>query len=355
VGGRPPGAYDAAAAAERAYASVVGTDDGLRTMVEACSAWPPGARRWPRLDDLVAAARWDAVEALLEGLAATAAPVTAPSDLAEQLGPWLAASRAAGAAGVLACRVLRDGAGEGDLADDRIDDLLAARRELEAEFADVARGAVLALVDAALEHLGVTPVHSLGDGATVSVLSGVNPAPGDRELVEFLSGAGMRARLGDDPGADLLIVTRTAAEEVARAAAARPVPLLAWGHLVPLGMASASAVPLSLDSIHVSATGHPAAADLDGGVVVYRGRSKLTVSDPPADAAIVARDPESGRAAIAVLPAGSRLVDGTAAPAPRATFFLAADGFAPWLVTPEARALLLAIARHLLSSRPAGG
>ena len=158
----------------------------------------------------------------------------------------------------------------------------------------------------------------------------------------------MRARLGDAPDADLLIVTRAASEEAARAAAGRPVPLLAWGHLVPLGMASASAVPLSLDRIHISAAEHPAAAGLDGEVVVYRGRSKLTLADPPEDAAVVAHDPESGRAVIGVTPAGSRLADGSVAPAARATFFLSTDGFAPWLVTAEARALLLATVRELL-------
>ena len=156
-----------------------------------------------------------------------------PADLAEQLGPWIAAARAAGAAGVLACRVLRADGGTDRpgwrRAGDRIDDLLAARRDLEAEFADVARGAVLALVDAALERLGVSSARSRGDGAIVAVLSGGNPAPGDRELVEFLGGAGMRAHLGDDPDADLLIVTRTARRRARGAAATRAVPLLGLG------------------------------------------------------------------------------------------------------------------------------
>ena len=81
---------------------------------------------------------------------------------------------------------------------------------------------------------------------------------------------------------------------------------------------------------------------------MYRGRSKLTVADPAETADVVARDPESGRAVIGLTPAGARLPDGTVAPAARAIFFLAADGFAPWLVTPEARSLLLATVRELL-------
>lgn len=341
-----PAGYDAAAAADRAHAAVIGDDPGLRSLVAACSAWPPGAPRWPELDAAVDAERWDAAGALLSELADTHAATSVPPDLAEQLEPWIVAARAAGTAGALACRVLAapDIHAAGDASA-----LLDARRELESEYADVARGAVLALVDAALERLGVAAHRTHGDGSLVAVLSGPNPTPGDRELVEFLGRSGMRAHLGDDPNADLVIVTRAAPEEVARAAASRPVPLLAWGHLVPLGLASAAAVPLSLDRIHIFAAEHPAAAGLDGEVVVYRGRSKLTVADPPADADVVARDPESGRVVIGITPAGSPLADGTPAPAGRATFFLAADGFAPWLVTPEARDLLLATLRALLS------
>ena len=294
----------------------------------------------------------DRRKVLLARLASTTGSASTPADLVAQLGPWIAAARAAGAAGVLACRVLRAGDGDTDRGAhaDTTAALLAARRDLEAEFADVARGAVLALVDSALELLGGSAARSRGDGAVVAVLSGGNPAPGDRELVEFLGGAGMRAHLGDHPDADLLIVTRTAPEGSARAASTRAVPLLAWGHLVPLGMASASSVPLSLDRVHITAAQHPAAAGLDGEVVVYRGRSKLTVADPPEDATVVARDAESGRAVIGLTPAGSRLTDGSTAPAARATFFLATDGFAPWLVTPDARALLLATVRELLAA-----
>ena len=339
-----PAAYWPAAAASRAYAAVAGPHDGLRALVDACSAWPPGAPRWPRLDALVAAHRWNKAGALLAELADTHPGAETPAELVAQLTPWIAAARAAGAAGVLACRVL----GGEETPASALDRLLSARRTLEAEFADVARGSVLALVDTALERLGVAPHRPQGEGARIAVLTGENPAPGDRELVEFLGGAGMRAHLGDDPDADLIIVTRQAPEEVARAAAARPVPLLAWAHLVPLGLASATAVPLSLDRIRIADPAHPVAAGLSGEVVVYRGRSKLTVGDPPEEAAIVAREPESGRAVIGVTAGGARMADGSVAPAARATFFLSADGFAPWLVTAEARSLLLATVRELL-------
>lgn len=353
-----PARYDPAAAAERAYATVVGADDGLRALVEACSAWPPSAPRWPGLGVAVEAGRWEEAEALLTRLAATRPGDSVPADLVEQLAPWTAAARAAGAAGALACRVLAgtaddgtpiDGATAEDAAmEDAAPALLAARRELEAEYADVARAAVLSLIDAALDRLGVSHPRVRGEGALISVLSGTNPAPGDRELVEFLAASGMRAHLGDHPEADLLIVTRNASVEAARAAASRPVPILGWGHLVPLGLASAVSVPLALDRIHIPDTGHHAAAGLVGEVVVYRGRSKLTVVDPPHSATVIAHEPESGRAVIAITPAGSPLADGTLAPAARATFFLSTDGFAPWLVTPEARSLLLATIQELL-------
>jgi hypothetical protein len=354
-----PAGYDSVAAAHRAYATVVGADDGLRALVEACSAWPPSAPRWPSLAAAVEAGRWEEAEALLGRLAATHAGDSVPADLVEQLRPWVAAARAAGSAGARACRVLARIADDDTSADDALVDdaakddaapaLLAARRELEAEYADVARAAVLSLIDAALDRLGASHPHARGEGALISVLSGTNPAPGDRELVEFLAGSGMRAHLGSHPDADLHIVTRSAPPEAARAAADRPVPLLGWGHLVTLGLATSESVPLALDRIHIPDTGHHAAAGLVGEVVVYRGRSKLTVVDPPHSATVIARDPESGRAVIAVTPAGSPLADGTAAPASRATFFLATDGFAPWLVTPEARSLLLATIQELLT------
>jgi hypothetical protein len=341
-----PDHYNPDAAADRAYAAVAGPHPGLRSLVAACSSWPPSAPRWPELDDAVDAGRWREAERLLAGLAASEGGEGTPADLAAQLAPWISAARAAGVAGVLACRVLAG-------ADASADELLAARRALEAEYADVARATVLYLLDSALDRIGVPPRRPRSSGAVVAVLTGANPAPGDRELVEFLGGAGMRAHLGDDidalPPADLIVVTRTATEEAAHVASSAPVPLLAWGHLVPLGLAAASAVPLSLDRIRIADATHPAAAGLDGEVVVYRGRSKLTVVDPPDTAEVVARDPESGRAVIGLTPAGARLADGSTAPAARATFFLAADGFAPWLVTPDARALLLATVRELLS------
>jgi hypothetical protein len=228
--------------------------------------------------------------------------------------------------------------------------LLDARRELEAEFADVARTAILALVDRAVADLGGAPTghRPAADGALVAIVTGSNPAPGDRELAEFLGAAGYRAVVGDHPDARLVIVTRAATEEAARAAASRPVPVLAWAHLVAMGLADASAVPLSVDRIAIADADHPAAAGLAGSVTVYRGRSKLTWAEPSGAAAVIAREPESGRAVISLTPAGAPLADGSTAPAPRATFFLSTDGFAPWLVTAEARALLLATVRELL-------
>lgn len=364
-----PAAYDPHRAAQRAIELVAPDAPGLRTLIAACSAWPPGAARWPELDDTIAAADHAGSERLLTALAATDAR-GAEADLAAQLAPWVASARAAGAAGELACRVLR-----GERRPSLADELLAARRHLESHYADVARTAVLALVDAALGAVGAvgagrpgagpdaervhpTSVDVTGsDGALggneVTILTGANPAPGDRELAEFLGAAGLRCTvrltLPEDVHPDLVMVTRAANETDAVAAAKRPIPLIAWGHLVALGLATREAVPLSLASVQIADPAHPAADGLTGTVPVYRGPSKLTWATTGAEAAVVARDPESTHPVIAHYAAGAALTDGTAAPAPRATLFLASDGFAPWLVTPEARTLVLATVRAALA------
>lgn len=353
---KDPSAYDARESARRALSAVAPDAPGLRALVDACSAWPPDAPRWPALDAAIAAGNTGRTEAarLLAALAATDARGASP-DLAAQLAPWVASARAAGAAGVLACRVLdgERGPGRDEVRDALADDLLAARRELESHYADVARGAALTLVDDALAALGAAPAaERVASGAEVTILTGENPAPGDRELAEFLGSAGLRCTirvtLPDDVHPELVVVTTSAREADAVSASRRPIALVAWGHLVALGLATRAAVPLSVSSVEIADAARPAADGLTGAVPVYRGPSKLTWSLPGEEAAVVARDPESAHPAIAHYRPGAMLADGTTAPALRATLFLASDGFAPWLVTPEGRGLVLATVRAAL-------
>lgn len=375
-----PAAYDPQAAAERAYRLVTGGADGLRALVAASSSWPPSAPPSAELAALLARAlpdgpqgagdagdqgdhrgaldALDAFDALAEWMRALADTTAAgaPADLAETLRPWIDAARAAGEAGVLACRALSadPGSAEPGLGEE----LLAARSRSEAEYANVVRGPLTALLDAASAHLGLvqTPGATGGAGGAsatgrIQLLSGPNPLPGDRELAEALGAAGHAVTIAptapaDDDGAGLVIVTRGADEEQAVAAGRLAVPLIAWGHLVALGLATESAVPLSLDTIDIVEPAHPAAAGLTGRVHVYRGPSKLTWGEPGPDAMVVARETESAHPVIAVYPAGSRLADGGTAAAARATVFLSTDGFAPWLLTEEARSIVL----HLVTA-----
>ena len=346
-----PDGYDPQDASARAYERVTGGAPGLHTLVEACSSWPPSAPRWPALSDAVAEGRYHDAEALLARLTQTSSDGV-DEDLAAQLEPWVDAAQASGSAGAMACRVL---AFDGDPTEfASLDELLKARRTMEGEFADVVRDDVLGLLDDAIVLLGGEPSHPhTPHGAAVSIYSGPNPAPGDRELAEFLRGSGMHVHFGHDEAADLVIVTRSASEDLIVEASRLSIPVLAWGHLVPLGLASASLVPLSVDRIEIVDPRHAAASAMAGEVVVYRGRSKLTVCVPGEGAHVVAREPQSGDAAITITPRGAALANGKPAPAARGTFYLAADGFAPWLVTESTRALLYATIGALLDAEDA--
>lgn len=342
-----PEQYDAQDAAARAYERVTGGAPGLRSLVEACSSWPPSAPRWAALSDAVAESRYEDAESLLARLAQTSASGV-DEDLAVQLAPWIDAAQASGAAGAMACRVLAFDGDPSEVAS--LEDLLKARGTMEGEFADVVRDDVLSLLDDAIVVLGGEPSHPhTPHGAAVSIYSGSNPAPGDRELAEFLRGSGMHVHFGHEEAADLVIVTRSASEELIVEASRLAIPVLAWGHLVPLGLAPASRVLLSVDRIEIVDHRHPAASAMAGEVVVYRGRAKVTVSEPGEGAHVVAREPQSGDAAITITPPGAPLANGSPAPAARGTFYLAADGFAPWLVTESTRALLYATIGALLN------
>ncbi|MCX7522828.1 protein O-GlcNAcase [Microbacterium sp. STN6] len=362
-----PASYDADAAAARALTTVAGpAAHALAPLVAVCSAWPPSAPQSPRFTQLIAAALAGGEPELAELESAFAAlsaanADAAPAPLRDGLAPWLRAARDVAAAGVRACALLRlvrrDELGDAELADER--ELLREKwRAAEAHYANVLRSTAFDFVVAVLASAGGDEVIGAEAIAAVTVLTGPNPAPGDRELAEHLTATGHEVTLATELSGspDLVIVTRGASEQAAVAAASAAVPLLAWGHLVALGLASQSQVPLQVEAIDIVDASHPLAAGLDGRVDVYRGPSKVTWGQPGQDAVVVARVPDEGKRtldegkpAIAYYDTGARLVSGSPAPAPRIAFFLGADGFAPWLVTPAARALTDAAVSLLLA------
>jgi hypothetical protein len=360
-----PAGYDPHAAAERSFASTTSGVDGLRALVDACSSWPPSDPPSAAIDALLPDSLSGdriAIAALsdrMRALAATSA-LGAPPDLAAGLEPWLCAARAAGVAGELACRVLAGELGLGS-------ELTAASARSQAHYPNVLRGPVTALVDAALASMGSSAGEETADRVDrdaapggnqprtrrILLLSGANPSPGDRELAEFLGAAGFEVTIraafvpGEFAEASLLIVTPASSEADAVSLAHAAVPVIAWGHLVAIGLATESATLLSLDAIDIVAPSHPCAAGLTGRASIYRGPSRVTWGEPGEDALVVAREPETEHPVVALYPIGSRLPDGSIAPAVRATLFMGPDGFAPWLVTQATRSLVLALVRNL--------
>ncbi|GAA4178046.1 hypothetical protein GCM10022287_27760 [Gryllotalpicola koreensis] len=355
-----PARYDPDAAAARARRLVAGpAAEGLAPLLDACSSWPPSAAPDPALDALIERARRGDVAALaevrgrMEALAATSS-AGAPADLRSALLPWVRAAQAVGAAGVLACRLLAND-GRSDAAA-TVSALRAAWTAAEAHYPNVLRSSVELLVAAALERAGAPrlPVTA-PQGGRVLLLTGANPSPGDRELAEFLHADGHAVTIRSEsaasdiaPDFDLVIIARAASERAALELADIAIPVIAWGHLVALRLASASEMPLALDTIELSDGDHPIAAGLAGAVRAYRGPSRLTWGVPASGGRVIASTPQDRHPVLVLYDAGMPLVDGRPAPAARLTFFLGSDGFAPWLVTDATRQIVRAAVTHLL-------
>ncbi|GAA4956047.1 hyaluronoglucosaminidase [Nonomuraea thailandensis] len=100
-------AYDPARSHRRAIRLLPGAEE-LLPLVEACSAWPPGADQSPALTALCAAALeggpYEALRAELARLAEL--PTGVPGPIARELAPWVSAARDMGAAGLAALGLL---------------------------------------------------------------------------------------------------------------------------------------------------------------------------------------------------------------------------------------------------------
>lgn len=387
---RDPAAYDPARAAAEALGVVAGPRAGVVSpLASACATWPPDAPRDPGLAQAMVAAlageagALTAVEGRMRALAACTAdapegaPDEVPGDEAEALvvalGPWLAAAAHAGVAGLAACALLR---GEGHAG--------AARTALdvvETDFPDVLRSDVARFVRAALAARppGACDVSGGGDprspgtasdaegsrssagGPTAGVadgpdgtgagplavlVTGVEPSAGDVATAGWLRARGLDVRVAstwspaDHPRVDLAVLTPDAPAAAAEALAGAAVPVLAWGRLVTLGVATTSGVLLDRDRL-VREDGRE--------LVVHRGAGRLTWCEPVPGARVLARAPEpEPRPVLVEVPAGTPLVTGEPAPAPRTIAFLTSDGAARWLLTDDARRLVDAALARLL-------
>ncbi|GIG26703.1 beta-N-acetylglucosaminidase domain-containing protein [Cellulomonas denverensis] len=350
-----PAGYDPAQAAAEALATVAGEHAGLvAPVVRACSSWPPSAPRDPELSaamDRALAGDPDARAAVTErmrGLAAgEAGAVRHP--LVDGLRPLLAAGVHAGVAGLAACRVL-----------ERPEDpalraaAAAALGVVELDYPDVFRSEVTAFVRAVLSVREGDP----GDDAALDeertrrravLIAGDQPTDGDRATAEWLRGRGLAVRLcatwtpGDEHAADLVVLTPTATAEAAAAVAQAAVPVLAYGRLLTLGVATDSGVLLGLERLTLDDGSAP---------VVHRGPGAMTWCQPVPDARVLARAPEpTMHPVLCELAAGAAVADGSPAPAARTTVFLGSHGAARWLVGPEGWRLLDEALDRVLAGR----
>lgn len=390
---RDPAGYDPARAAADALAAVAGSAAGIvGPLVRACGAWPPGAPRDPGLTRaLDAAAAGDPgalaeVEERMRALAGCAAgtgaggagagvggPEGADRDesaagragadaLVASLRPWLEAAAHAGAAGLAACALLR---GEGDVTATH-----AALDRVETDFPDVLRSDVARFVRAALagrvagaegaehapgaQHRGAAPgAHRArpadggpGSGRRAVLVAGAERSAGDEATADWLRSRGFDVRVAStwpsagDADVDLVALTPDAPAAAAATLASADVPVLAWGRLVTLGVATTSGVLLDRDRLVVE-NGRE--------VVVHRGAGRLTWCEPVPGARVLARAPGPEQHPVLVdVPPGTRLTTGDPAPAARTVAFLTDDGAARWLLTDDGAAVLDAALAGLL-------
>jgi hypothetical protein len=359
-GYRPATAHAAAIAAAGATA--------LAPFVRVCSSWPPSADQDPELTAACSAAlagdrgALALVVARLTELADCLRDPQGPPELLASLRPWLTGAAATARAGLAACALLAgDGsggtpaalAGTGTPAGTR-----AALAEAEEHYANVLRPLVPSFVRAVLDR--VAPVEPTGP--PVAVL-GRPDDPAVRATVELLASLGCAGRpISAGPGvasvegaaslegAALVVVTASAAPAGVAAVAAAPVPVLAWGGLVELGMASEAPAAMLFDGVTITEPGDPLAAGLAGPVPLYRGAGYVQTAVVGPDARVVARGPDAEERAVAFrYEPGAELASGAPAPAARIGLFPTRHGPAPWLLHGTGRALFAAALRLALT------
>ena len=341
---RDPGAYSPDAA-HAAALTALGAQ-ALEPFVRACRTWPPSADQDPALSAAIAAAlagestALGEVEARLSELLACATAPEGPSELLESLRPWLAGAAATARAGLAAVALLR---GNGSVADAR-----RALAEAESHYANVLRPIVPPFVRGVLERTDPRPPA----GVPVAVL-GAADDPGVVAAVELLATLGCAPTVGT-PAADAALVVVTASATEVEALVDAPLPVLAWGRFVELGLATRADIAMLRDGLAITAPEDPLAAGLAGVVPLYRGPGYVRVADLPPTATVVARGPDQeGRPVIFRYDPGAALATGAPAPALRIGTFPVRPGPARWLLDDTGRALLAAAVRMALGRPPA--
>ena len=335
AGYEPGAAFDAALDAQEAR--------GLEPFVRTCSTWPPSAVQDP---DLAAAARGaldgessalERLEFRLRELATCCGSPAAPDGLVASLRPWLDGAAATARAGLAAAAALR---GAGSAAATR-----ASLAEAESHYANVLRPLVPDFVRAVLDR--IDPM--IPDGTPVTLL-GDPGASGVRHAAELLTALGCAPVSAGDPASSaLVVVPMPAAGLDLTAVAPLTVPVIAWGGLVELDLATAAGAQMLHEGVTIEAPDDPLAAGLSGSVPLYRGPGYVSVASVAPAATVVARGPDdAGRAVVFRYDAGTPLVSGRPAPALRIGLFPGRTGPAPWLLDGTGHALFRAAVRFAL-------
>jgi hypothetical protein len=340
-----PAGYDAAAAHEAALAAEEAT--ALKPFVRVCSAWPPGADQDPSLSSALPgalageSAALDIVSARLTELASCCRTASGPAEIVAALRPWLDGARATAEAGLAAVRLLRAMPGERTAlaAQTR-----AALVTAESHYANVLRPIVPPFVRAALAQ--VAPAFDDAERPVALLI-------GENEMTrEFLAEQGFAVR-ADVPldAASLVVVTKDAPAAELGSVANAAVPVVAWGGLVELGMATAARTAMLFEGVDVVEPDSPLAAGLTGRVPLYRGPAYVAVATVAPSASVIVRGPDFENAPVVFrYAAGDPLVDGNPAPADRIGVFPTSIGPARWLLDESGQALLAAAFREALAS-----
>ncbi|HEX6499091.1 MAG TPA: protein O-GlcNAcase [Micromonosporaceae bacterium] len=356
---RDPSGYDPQSSSRRALHALAGhAAPDLAPLVQVCSAWPPSREQDPELIRAAAGALAgapDAIEVLtarLTELERACRAASQPEPLVSALRPWLDAGAATAAAGLSAVRLLRAAtvAAKSD-PDEHVealrDQTRRALRDAEAHYANVLRAVVPPFVRDVLDRAAPPDVAAhLADRPVALLVTGSRPTAGDHALADTLERRGFAVPRRHQPTRDeietasVVVVTGGADPDSVAAVARVAVPLLAWDGLVPLGLARTSDIVTSRDRVLVVDGDDATAGGLSGVITVYRGPGKLTVAQVGLDAHVVATTVDGAGALLYRYPPGSRLADGTVAPAARIGVFLGPEGPAPWLMTRDGGALL---------------
>jgi hypothetical protein len=347
---RDPAGYEPSSALASALSTLEA--DELAPFVRVCSTWPPSADQDPELTTATRAAlsgestALESVERRLSELARCCREAAEPADLVAALRPWLDGALATAEAGLAAVQVLRVLRAEGDPRAS-VAVARAALDRAEERYENVLRPVVPPFVRAVLDR--ASPVPAADDRPAVRLIAGDPLDAGP--TVDFLREQGFAVRTdGPLDAAAVVVVTRSAGPEELDRLKTAPVPVVAWGGFIALGMASNTSAAMLWHGIDIVDPSDPLAGGRTGRVPLLRGPAWVSVPEVGASARVIARGPDGENGAVLFRYAtGDLLVDGTPAPAPRIGLFLHHPGPVRWLLDASGSALVSAALQVALS------